>query len=114
MQGLEQSLGVVVREFEEEKRRTEERHHEHLQLARWEEGGGEERRKEERTYWLDHCISPHPSSELVSLQRRCELQSREMNHVKRLARHILDQRSEVEQFFLESLTFVKKKIAANR
>ena len=52
MQGLEQSLGVVVREFEEEKRRTEERHHEHLQLARWEEGGGkregEGRRKEER------------------------------------------------------------------
>ena len=37
-----------------------------------------------------------------------------MNHVKRLARHILDQRSEVEQFFLESLTFVKKKIATNR
>ena len=34
VQGLEQSLGVVVREFEEEKRRTEERHHEHLQLAR--------------------------------------------------------------------------------
>ena len=34
VQGLEQSLGVVVREFEEEKRRTEERHHERLQLAR--------------------------------------------------------------------------------
>ena len=60
------------------------------------------------------CISPHPSSELVSLRRRCELQSHEMNHVKRLARHILDQRSEMEQFFLESLTFVKKKIVANR
>lgn len=60
------------------------------------------------------CTSLHPSSELMSLQRRCELQSREMNHVKRLARHILDQRSEVEQFFLESLTFVKKKIATNR
>ena len=47
VQGLEQSLGVVVREFEEEKRRTEERHHEHLQLARWEEGG---RRKKEREH----------------------------------------------------------------
>ena len=34
VQGLEQSLGVVVQEFEEEKRRTEERHHERLQLAR--------------------------------------------------------------------------------
>ena len=34
VQGLEQSLGVVVREFEEEKRRAEERHLERLQLAR--------------------------------------------------------------------------------
>jgi len=37
-----------------------------------------------------------------------------MNHVKRLARRILDQRSDVEQFFLESLTLVKKEIATNR
>ncbi len=54
------------------------------------------------------------SSELVGLQHRFELQSREMNHVKRLARRILEQRSEVEQFFLDALAHVKREIAANR
>ena len=57
---------------------------------------------------------PPSSSEQVTLQHRCDLQSREMNHVKRLARRILDQRTEVEQFFLDALAHVKKEIAANR
>ena len=47
--------------------------------------------------------------------RRCyEFQSREMNHVKRLAKRVLDQRSHVEQFFLEALSQVRKEIARNR
>lgn len=54
------------------------------------------------------------SSEMVALQHRYELQCREVNHVKRLARRILEQRSEVEQFFLDALAQVKKEIAANR
>lgn len=92
----------------EERERREEKEEERKEKGEEMEGEGR------REYLLLSLCFPPPSSELVSLQRRCELQSREMNHVKRLARHILDQRSEVEQFFLESLTFVKKKIATNR
>ena len=87
VQSLEQSLTVVVREFEEEKRLLEHRHREQLSAS---------------------------SSELVTLRRHCQLQERETNHVKRLARKILAERSEVEQFFLEALAHVKKEISANR
>ena len=87
VQSLEQSLTVVIREFEHEKQLLEERRAQQLAAS---------------------------SSELVTLRRRCELQEREMNHVKRLARKILEERSEVEQFFLEALAHVKKEIAANR
>ena len=87
VQSLEQSLTVVIREFEHEKQLLEERQAQQLASS---------------------------SSELVTLKRRCELQEREMNHVKRLARKILQERSEVEQFFLEALAHVKKEIAANR
>ncbi|XP_064623880.1 basal body-orientation factor 1-like [Lineus longissimus] len=52
--------------------------------------------------------------ELVKLQRMVELKNREMNKVKRLARNILDQRTEMERFFLDSLEHVKMEIAANQ
>ena len=52
--------------------------------------------------------------EISKLQRMVELKSKEMNKVKKLARNILDQRTEVERFFLESLEEVKKEIVANR
>ena len=52
--------------------------------------------------------------EITKLQRMVELKSKEMNKVKKLARNILDQRTEVERFFLESLEEVKKEIVANR
>ena len=84
---MEQSLTVVIREFEHEKQLLEQRHTKQLAAS---------------------------SSELVTLRRRCELQEREMNHIKRLAKRILGERSEVEQFFLEALGQVKKEIAANR
>ena len=87
MQSLEQSLTVVIREFEHEKHLLQQGYAEKLAGS---------------------------SSELVTLRRRCELQEREMNHIKRLARKILGERSEVEQFFLEALAHVKKEIATNR
>ena len=87
VQSLEQSLTVVIREFEHEKQLLQQRHADQLAAS---------------------------SGELVTLRRRCELQEREMNHIKRLARKILGERSEVEQFFLEALAHVKKEIAANR
>eukprot|EP01135_Chromosphaera_perkinsii_P010128 Nk52_evm1s2032 gene=Nk52_evmTU1s2032 len=37
-----------------------------------------------------------------------------MNHIKRLARNILDQRTETEQFLLESLQLVKNEIKSER
>ncbi|XP_064602110.1 basal body-orientation factor 1-like [Liolophura sinensis] len=52
--------------------------------------------------------------ELDKLQRVIELKSKEMNKVKRLARNILDQRTELERFFLESLEQVKREISANQ
>lgn len=87
VQSLEQSLTVVIREFEHEKRLLQQRQAEQLASN---------------------------AGELVTLRRRCELQEREMNHIKRLARKILGERSEVEQFFLEALAHVKKEITANR
>ena len=60
------------------------------------------------------CQSSPCSQELVALQRRAELQARESNHVKRLAGRVLEQRAQVEQFFLEALAHVRKEVAANR
>lgn len=53
-------------------------------------------------------------NEIEKLQRTIELRTKEMNRVKKLARNILEQRTEIEQFFLESLAHVKKEIVANR
>lgn len=52
--------------------------------------------------------------EIVKLQRTVDLKTKEMNKVKKLARNILEQRTEMERFFLESLEAVKMEIAANR
>ena len=53
-------------------------------------------------------------NEIAKLQRIVELKTKEMNKVKKLAKNILDQRTEVERFFLESLDQVKKEILAHR
>ncbi|KAK3708366.1 hypothetical protein QZH41_014832, partial [Actinostola sp. cb2023] len=53
-------------------------------------------------------------AEIARLQRIVELKTKEMNKVKRLAKNILDQRTEVEQFFLDSLEYVKNEIVRNR
>ena len=37
-----------------------------------------------------------------------------MTHVRRLSRGLLDQRTELESFFISALAQVKKEIAANR
>ena len=84
---LEQSLTMIVKEFEKE------------------------RHELKRLHLAEHEAT---IAELVTLQRRCQLQEREMAHIKRLARRILDQRSEVEVFFLEALNHVRKEISANR
>lgn len=52
--------------------------------------------------------------EIAKLQRVIELKNKEMNKVKRLAKNILDQRTELERFFLESLEQVRMEINANQ
>ena len=37
-----------------------------------------------------------------------------MNHIKSLAKYLLDQRTELEEFFMSALVQVKKEIATNR
>lgn len=52
--------------------------------------------------------------EISKLQRVVDLKTKEMNRVKKLAKNILEQRTEMERFFLEALEQVKLEIAANR
>jgi hypothetical protein len=52
--------------------------------------------------------------EIAKLQRVVELKTKEMNRVKKLARNILDQRTETERFFLDALDQVKKEVLAHR
>ncbi|XP_005096741.1 basal body-orientation factor 1 isoform X2 [Aplysia californica] len=84
---LEKSLSHVVREFETEQKSI-------VQRSETENQAGK--------------------VELVKLQRVIELKTREMNKVKRLAKNILDERTELERFFLMSLEQVKAEVAANQ
>ncbi|KAG8448926.1 hypothetical protein GDO86_015843 [Hymenochirus boettgeri] len=52
--------------------------------------------------------------ELQKLQKMLEMKDREMNRVKKLARNILEERTEVENFFLEALEQVKQEIVSSR
>ena len=84
---LETSLSHVVREFEAERQ----------SLVR-----------------KSQIENESSSVEICKLQRTVDLKTREMNKVKRLARNILDQRTEIERFFLEALGQVKTEIVSNR
>lgn len=61
-----------------------------------------------------HVQTEASKVEITKLMRTVEMQTKEMNKVKKLAKSILDQRTEMEQFFLDSLEIVKKEIFANR
>lgn len=39
---------------------------------------------------------------------------RETAHIRKLARKVIDQRTEVEQFFIDALGYVKREIVTNR
>lgn len=84
---LEKSLSHVVREFEAERATLLQKSEDETRNCR---------------------------AEISRLQRIVELKTKEMNRVKRLAKTILDQRTEVEQFFLDSLEYVKNEIVRNR
>ncbi|NXC77549.1 BBOF1 factor, partial [Anhinga anhinga] len=52
--------------------------------------------------------------EIKKLQHLLEMKDREMNRVKKLARNILNERTEVERFFLDALEHVKQEIISSR
>lgn len=54
------------------------------------------------------------TSEIEKLRKTLELRNRETNRIKKLAKNILEQRSEIERFFLDSLDFVRRQIITNR
>lgn len=53
-------------------------------------------------------------TEIEKLQQLLEMKGREMSRVKKLARNILDERTEVERFFLDALEQVKQEIMNSR
>ncbi|XP_042357237.1 basal body-orientation factor 1-like [Plectropomus leopardus] len=70
----------------------------------------EEKKEEERT-----LVSVQASQvELDKLQKVLSMRERELRHVKRLASTIVEQRTELEQFFHEALAQVKQEISASR
>eukprot|EP00794_Sanderia_malayensis_P017759 gene17759-19532_t len=87
VESLEKTLSQMVKEFEDERNRI-----------------------------MQHASTQSEQSkmELARLHRTVELKTREMNRVKKLAKNILDERSEIEQFFLDSLEYVKNEIIRNR
>ncbi|XP_059210979.1 basal body-orientation factor 1 [Centropristis striata] len=70
----------------------------------------EEKKEEEKT-----LISIQASPvELEKLQKVLTMRERELGHVKRLASTIVEQRTELEQFFHEALAQVKQEIMTSR
>ncbi|RNA19192.1 basal body-orientation factor 1-like [Brachionus plicatilis] len=84
---LEKSLSQVVREFETER---------------------------ESVIYRCKLETESSAIELEKVKRTLELKNSEMNKVKKLAKNILEQRSDIERFFLEALDYVKKQIVINR
>ncbi|XP_041615023.1 basal body-orientation factor 1 isoform X5 [Vulpes lagopus] len=52
--------------------------------------------------------------EIDKLQQLLQMKDREMNRIKKLAKNILDERTEVERFFLDALHQVKQQILLSR
>lgn len=52
--------------------------------------------------------------EISTLQKSMRLKEQELKHIKRLGKRILDQRTEIERFFLDALDQVKAEIVSNR
>lgn len=57
---------------------------------------------------------PAGQVELENLQRALAAREREVGHIKRLARAVVEQRTELEQFFCEALDQVKQEIKESR
>ena len=86
-ESLENSLSIVLYEFQKEKLSIKK----HL------------------------SIQLHQAySKLHKLQRQFDLQCKELNHIRQLARRVIKDRCDVEQFLLEALAQVRKEIMTTR
>ncbi len=70
----------------------------------------------ERTKLIGRCGVELEATreEVTRLRQEIEARRKETNKVKKLARNILEQRTDVERFFLDSLDFVKQQVITNR
>ena len=70
----------------------------------------------ERSSIIKKCKTELESSEieLEKLNQTLAMKSKEMNKIKKLAKNIIEQRTDIERFFLDSIDFVKKQIITNR
>nr|XP_019588956.1 PREDICTED: basal body-orientation factor 1 [Rhinolophus sinicus] len=59
-------------------------------------------------------VDNHGQVEICKLQHLLQMKDREMNRVKKLAKNILDERTEVERFFLDALHQVKQQVLLSR
>lgn len=59
-------------------------------------------------------VDHHGQVEICKLQHLLQMKDREMNRVKKLAKNILDERTEVERFFLDALHQVKRQVLLSR
>lgn len=60
-------------------------------------------------------VSSLPLREEAESQRsRADCEAAKLSHIRSLAQHILQQRSEVEHFLLDALQHVKREVVANR
>ncbi|ORZ39417.1 hypothetical protein BCR44DRAFT_127115 [Catenaria anguillulae PL171] len=84
---LEQTLSHVVREFEVEREILRKKAHQELD-----------------------DIKRIAAQLKLNLDRKAQ----EMRHIKRLALHLVDQRTDVEKFFMDALDHVRRQIAAER
>lgn len=92
IQILEKSLSQIVQDFEKEKELVR---YQHDQIIREQK---------------DEIISKVDGLNGVDLRENMRVKNRELRNVKALAQVMLDQRSDVEQFFLEALEQIKEEI----
>jgi len=62
----------------------------------------------------NEIITSKLEKEVKSLQEEVRFKTRDLRQVRALSQMILDQRSDVEQFFLESLEHVKQEISKKK
>lgn len=71
----------------------------------------EQRKRQEKTTLV--CF-PDSRVELEKLQKELARRETELAHVKRIARTVVEQRTELERFFHDALAQVKREITASR